>query len=174
MVESLQLAGTRQVANICRGSCPVAEQGNAPVQPEPAAHNTCEDIAPLACQRHAGVKLVRRGGSLGRNHMKKPYFRGAACLATAPVMPIGTVRYLEGLLEFLPFEVKMRFISIQIGGSSLVERQLAPSSCHTQGQGGGVFQSGKELILSFWEILAFDNLPPLKAVSQFQTYSVTF
>lgn len=70
--------------------------------------------------------------------MKKPYFRGAACLATAPIMPIGTFRYLEGLLEFLPFEVKMRFISIQIGGSSLVERQLAPSSCHTQGQGWGV------------------------------------
>lgn len=140
----LQPAGTRQVADICRGSCPVTEQGNAPVQPELAAHNTCEDIAPLACQRHAGVKLVRRGGSLGRNHMKKPYFRGAACLATAPVMPIGTFRYLKSLLEFLPFEVKMRFISIQIGGSSLVERQLAPSSCHThkvKGGGGGSSQA---------------------------------
>lgn len=122
MVESLQLAGTQQVADICRGSCPVTEQGNAPVQPELAAHNTGEDITPLACQRHAGIKLLRQGRSLGRNHMNKPYFRGAACLATAPVMPIGTFRYFEGLLKFLPFEVKMRFISIQIGGSSLVER----------------------------------------------------
>lgn len=51
----------------------------------------------------------------------------------------------------------MRLISIQIGGSSLVERQWLPAAARHKDK--GEFQSGKELISSLWEILAFDNVP---------------